>query len=49
LRDSTRIVLGFLLQLFGANRDAPFIEWLTRLIVAMRVDHAAARGRASTP
>jgi hypothetical protein len=26
-----------------------FIEWLTRLIVAMRVDNAAARGRASTP
>jgi hypothetical protein len=26
-----------------------FIEWLTRLIVAMRVDDAAARGRASTP
>jgi hypothetical protein len=25
-----------------------FIEWLTRLIVAMRVDDAAARGRAST-
>jgi uncharacterized protein YggT (Ycf19 family) len=26
-----------------------FIEWLTGLIVAMRVDNAAARGRASTP
>jgi uncharacterized protein YggT (Ycf19 family) len=90
------LLLGFLLQLFGANPDAPFaewlyrglrrvmapfrglfepvaldgrsvldvsilfamlvyaivglaqhafIEWLTRLIVAMRVDNAAARGR----
>jgi hypothetical protein len=26
-----------------------FIEWLTGLIVAMRVDDAAARRRASTP
>jgi uncharacterized protein YggT (Ycf19 family) len=26
-----------------------FIEWLTGLIVAMRVENAAARGRASTP
>jgi uncharacterized protein YggT (Ycf19 family) len=26
-----------------------FIEWLTGLIVAMRVDNTAARGRASTP
>ena len=93
-------LLGFFLQLFGANPDAPFaewlyrglrrvmapfrglfepvaldgrsvldvsilfamlvyaivglalhafIEWLTGLIVAMRVDNAAARGRASTP
>jgi uncharacterized protein YggT (Ycf19 family) len=90
------LLLGFFLQLFGANPDAPFaewvyrglrrvmapfrglfepveldgrsvldvsilfamlvyaivglalhalIEWLTRLIVAMRVDNAAARGR----
>jgi uncharacterized protein YggT (Ycf19 family) len=94
------LLLGFFLQLFGANPDAPFaewlyrglrrvmspfrglfepveldgrsvldvsilfamlvygivglalhaiIEWLTRLIVAMRVDETAARGRASTP
>jgi uncharacterized protein YggT (Ycf19 family) len=94
------LLLGFFLQLFGANPDAPFaewlyrglrrvmapfrglfepvaldgrsvldvsilfamlvyaivglalhafIEWLTGLIVAMRVDNAAARGRASTP
>jgi uncharacterized protein YggT (Ycf19 family) len=93
------LLLGFLLQLFGANPDAPFAEWLyrglrrvmapfrglfepvaldgrsvldvsilfamlvygivglalhafigwlTRLMVAMRVDDAAARGRAST-
>jgi uncharacterized protein YggT (Ycf19 family) len=94
------LLLGFLLQLLGANPDAPFaewlyrglrrvmapfrglfepvafdgrsvldvsilfamlvyaivglalhacIEWLTSLIVAMRVDDAAARGRLSTP
>jgi uncharacterized protein YggT (Ycf19 family) len=94
------LLLGFFLQLFGANPDAPFaewlyrglrrvmapfrglfepvaldgrsvldisilfamlvyaivglalhafIEWLTGLIVEMRVDNAAARGRASTP
>jgi uncharacterized protein YggT (Ycf19 family) len=93
------LLLGFFLQLFGANPDAPFAEWLyrglrrvmapfrglfepvaldgrsvldvsilfamlvygivglalhafigwlTRLMVAMRVDDAAARGRAST-
>jgi uncharacterized protein YggT (Ycf19 family) len=94
------LLLGFFLQLLGANPDAPFaewlyrglrrvmapfrglfepvalngrsvldvsilfamlvyaivglalhalIEWLTRVIVAMRVDDAAARGRASAP
>jgi uncharacterized protein YggT (Ycf19 family) len=93
------LLLGFFLQLFGANPDAPFAEWLYRglrrvmapfrgcsnpsrwtgdrsstsrsssqcsstgssagparlhrvahgLIVAMRVDDAAARGRATAP
>ena len=94
------LLLGFILQLLGANPDAPFaewlyrslrrvmapfrglfepvaldgrsvfdvsilfamlvygivglalhalIEWLTRRIVAMRVENATARGRASTP
>lgn len=94
------LLLGFILQLLGANPDAPFaqwlyrslrrvmapfrglfepveldgrsvfdvsilfamlvygivglalhalIEWLTRRIVAMRVENAAARGRTSAP